>query len=458
MQECQRCGEQFAPVQERIDYCPECVTAVRHELRLGSQFRNVWEKWRTPLSKLPWATLALLGLNFVVFAAEQSLKSDPWRYSWVGLLPLSGQDAFHGQLWRLLTHAFVHENFFHLFSNAASLVLLGWIAEPIFGRVRFLAVCALTAMIGGISYLFVLYPTSITYGSSGIVCGLMGALLTVYASNRTTLPKGARKWSLLLLLFALIALWIIPGWLSLHQIHAGHAGGLVAGLILGLIMPTKTTGQSTSRVLVIASGSILVLLIMFVAARHRQEPALALEGISAKVDPYGSGVAPTASTYVPELERIVSKRPDITRAHFLLAEAYASAHRNDDAIREYKTYLDRRPYYASGWAALGQLYMDSHRYGDAVGAFAHNLAIVSQSPPRPMTETYVTAVWSARLAIARAYAGAGRFDEAAAMYSKILQSDPEDYVAEKELRRIKQLQAENDSGATRNLKLKNSSH
>jgi hypothetical protein len=84
-------------------------------------------------------------------------------------------------------------------------------------------------------------------------------------------------------------------------------------------MPTKTTGQSTSRVLAIACGSILVLLILFAAARHRQEPALALEGISAKVDPYGSGVAPTASTYVPELERIVSKRPDITRGHFLLA-------------------------------------------------------------------------------------------------------------------------------------------
>jgi tetratricopeptide (TPR) repeat protein len=102
--------------------------------------------------------------------------------------------------------------------------------------------------------------------------------------------------------------------------------------------------------------------------------------------------------------------------------------------------------------------MDSHRYGDAVGAFAHNLAIVSQSPPRPMTETYVTAVWSARLAIAQAYAGAGRFDEAAAMYSKILQTDPEDYIAERELRRMKQLQAADASGTARTLKLKNNSH
>jgi hypothetical protein len=34
------------------------------------------------------------------------------------------------------------------------------------------------------------------------------------------------------------------------------------------------------------------------------------------------------------------------------------------------------------------------------------------------------------------------------MYSKILQSDPEDYIAEKELRRIKQLHAADDSPTT----------
>ena len=448
MQECQRCGKQFDPVQESIDYCPECVTAIRHELRLGSQARREWEKWRVPLSQLPWATFALLGVNFAVFWAGESLKIDQWRSSWLLLLPLSGRDAFHWQLWRLLTHAFVHENTFHLLSNAASLILLGWIAEPIFGRARFLVVCALTAIVGGISDLFVLYPTSIALGSSVIVCGLMGALLTVYASNRTPLPKGARKWSLLLLLFVLIALWIIPGWLSVHRVHAGHAGGLMAGLILGFVIPTKTTGQSASRVLAIASGSILILLILFAAAYRRQEPALALERISDKIDPSRLDLPSTASSYVPELERIVSKRPDLTRGHLLLAESYASAHRNDDAIREYKTYLNRRPYDAPAWAALGRLYMDSNRYSDAIGAFAHNLAIVSQYIPHPVNETNAAAVWSARHAIAKAYAGAGRLDEAAAMYSKILQSDPEDYIAEKELRRIKQLQAADDSPTT----------
>jgi tetratricopeptide (TPR) repeat protein len=92
--------------------------------------------------------------------------------------------------------------------------------------------------------------------------------------------------------------------------------------------------------------------------------------------------------------------------------------------------------------------MDSHRYSDAIGAFAHNLAIVSQYIPHPVNETNAAAVWSARHAIAKAYAGAGRLDEAAAMYSKILQSDPEDYIAEKELRRIKQLQAAGDRPTT----------
>jgi membrane associated rhomboid family serine protease len=458
MHECERCSKQFDPVQESINYCPECVAAIRDELRLGSQVRRVWGRWRTPLSNLPWATFALLGVNFAVFGAEETLARHPWRYSWVPLLPLSGQDVFNGQLWRLLTHAFVHENSFHLLSNAASVILLGWIAEPIFGRVRFLVICALSTVVGGISYLFVLYPTSIAFGASVMVCGLMGALLTVYASNRTPLPKGARKWSLLLLLLALIALWIVPAWISLHKIHAGHAGGLLAGLILGLVMPTKTTRQSTSQVLAVASGSVLVSLMLFAAAHHRQEPALALERISDKIGPLGMGFSSTAWTYAPELERIVNRRPDLICGHLLLAEAYASAHRNDDSVREYKVYLDRRPYYAPAWAALGRLYMDSHRYGDAVDAFARNLAIVSQDPPQPMNENYVAKVWSARRDIAEAYAGAGRLDEAAAIYSKILQNDPQDYMAEKELRRIKELQAARDIGTSRTSSLTNNSN
>lgn len=407
---------------------------------------------------LPWATFALLGVNFAVFAAEETLKTYPWRYSWVLLLPLSGQDVFHGQLWRLLTHAFVHENIFHLLSNAASLVLLGCIAEPIFGRARFLVICALTAIGGGTAYLFVLDPMSIALGSSVMVCGLMGALLTVYVSNRTPLPKGARKWSLLLLLLVLITLWTVPGWLSLHTIHAGHVGGLLAGAILGFVMPTKTTGQSASQVLGIASGSVLVSLILFAAARHRQEPALALERISDKMGPLERELPSAAWTYVPELERIVNRRPDLIRGHLLLAEAYASAHRNDDSVREYRTYLDRRPYYAPAWAALGRIYMDSHRYDDAVGAFARNLAIMSQSPPQPRNETHVAEIWSARHAIAEAYADAGRFDEAAAMYSTILQNDPEDYMAEKELRRIRQLQAGSDGGTSRRQSLTKNSN
>lgn len=449
MQECERCGQQFDPVQENISYCPECATTIRHELRLGSQARRVWEKWRTPLSKLPWATFALLGVNFAVFAAEEALKTYQWRYSWVLLLPLTGQDVFRGQLWRLVTHAFVHENYFHLLSNAVSLILLGWIAEPIFGRVRFLAICVLTAVVSGISYLFVFSPASIVLGASGMVCGLMGALLTVYASNRTPLPKGARKWSLLLLLLTLIALWIVPFWLSLYEVHPGHAGGLLAGLILGLVIPTRTTGQSTSQVLAIASSSIVVLLILFSAARYRQEPALALERISGKIGPPELSIPSAVWIYVPELERIVNRRPDLIGGHLLLAEAYASAHRYDDSVREYKIYLDRRPYHARAWEALGRVYMASHRYGDAVGAFARNLEIVSRNPPQPMNDTYVAEVWSARHDIAEAYVGAGRLDEAAAMYTKILQNDPEDYLAEKELRRIKEPRATGDTGDTR---------
>ena len=44
------------------------------------------------------------------------------------------------------------------------------------------------------------------------------------------------------------------------------------------------------------------------------------------------------------------------------------------------------------------------------------------------------------------------------MYSKILQSDPEDYLAEKELRRIKQLPTAGDSGTTGIRSLTNNSN
>ncbi len=128
-------------------------------------------------SRRPLATWILCGAN--------ALSSSCWRPS-VGTgveLPRgraadggesTGRWSLAGEIWRLLSHAFLHGSVVHLLVNSISLFSLGGMLERLLGWRRFLVLYTVSALAGGLASAFV-GGARLSVGASGAIFGLLGA-------------------------------------------------------------------------------------------------------------------------------------------------------------------------------------------------------------------------------------------------------------------------------------------
>lgn len=94
----------------------------------------------------------LIGINIAIFILQViTSRFDDQVTRW---LILDVDDVLHGQVWRLLTSAFVHStgNFFHIVFNMLFLWWFGSDVEERYGRKEFLAIYLVSALLGGVAY------------------------------------------------------------------------------------------------------------------------------------------------------------------------------------------------------------------------------------------------------------------------------------------------------------------
>jgi membrane associated rhomboid family serine protease len=100
----------------------------------------------------------LISINIAVFLLQLVAKtgapgnSDGLVTDW---LILDVDKVLHGQVWRLLTFAFLHSSeppFFHILFNMLFLWWFGSDVEQIYGRKEFLAIYLLSAFLGGVAF------------------------------------------------------------------------------------------------------------------------------------------------------------------------------------------------------------------------------------------------------------------------------------------------------------------
>jgi membrane associated rhomboid family serine protease len=120
--------------------------------------------------------------------------------------------------WRLLTAAFTHQAFFHIFSNLFMLYQIGPVLEGVLGRTRFIVLYLVSALGGSIAVWW-LAPLQPTLGASGAVLGLVGALLVINRAHGMDVT-----WILGYVAITAVISVIVPSisW-------QGHLGGFVAG-------------------------------------------------------------------------------------------------------------------------------------------------------------------------------------------------------------------------------------
>ena len=124
----------------------------------------------------------LVGINVVVFVI-QLLTRDHGAEPFTDALLLNvNKVVFHGEVWRLLTYAFLHDpdSILHILFNMLLLWWFGSDMEDLYGPREFLAFYLVSAVCGGLAFCLahlVGFPGNLCLGASGAVT----AVLVLYA-------------------------------------------------------------------------------------------------------------------------------------------------------------------------------------------------------------------------------------------------------------------------------------
>lgn len=147
-----------------------------------------------------------------------------------------------GDYWRLLSAMFLHGDgtirgdFLHLGMNLFALYQLGSLYEIMFGTRRFLFIYFVTGIAASLTSYF--HNIGASVGASGAIFGILGAFIfSVRRSPRWRNERAAR--SIVRQLIFWIGANIAIGAMIPQIDLAAHLGGLVAGLLLGAILPHR---------------------------------------------------------------------------------------------------------------------------------------------------------------------------------------------------------------------------
>jgi membrane associated rhomboid family serine protease len=188
---------------------------------------------------MPRLTYALIAINVIVFIAEgrgaYTLSGEAsgkliTKGALIGsseLPQLAGQGVAHGQLWRIVSSGFLHENLLHIGFNMWVLYYLGMMLEPALGSFRLGLIYFVSLLCGSLGALLI-SPHSLTVGASGAIFGLMGAAAVEMRARQIPLMQSGVGG---LIVLNLIISFTIPG-IS----YGGHIGGLIGGALAGLAL------------------------------------------------------------------------------------------------------------------------------------------------------------------------------------------------------------------------------
>lgn len=184
----------------------------------------------------PIVTIVLIAINVILYVL-QLLSEQIYQ---VDLLFLIGgkfnELILAGQLWRLITPAFIHGSIPHLFFNMYGLYIIGRGLERSYGHWRFLGLFMLSAFAGNVLS-FTLSPHPSLGSSTGVV-GLLAAEGVFAYQNRKLLGRQAQRvlLNLLMVLGINLAYGLMPG---TNVDNWGHLGGLLGGFIFASLAGPK---------------------------------------------------------------------------------------------------------------------------------------------------------------------------------------------------------------------------
>ena len=167
---------------------------------------------------------------------------------------LYGPFVAHGDWWRLITSAFLHENLLHIGFNMLALWWIGGPVEQYLGRTRYIGLYLVAGLAGSAGALLQA-PLTPTLGASGAIFGILGAMLILEWQATGRLTGNAMTWIVINLVFSFTISNISWG---------GHVGGLIGGILVTLAYARWGRGHAVHGRL--GYGGVVGLVVVAVAS------------------------------------------------------------------------------------------------------------------------------------------------------------------------------------------------
>lgn len=258
---CTRCNRFICPECMRNaavgHQCADCVGEAARSVRPAT---NVFGAQR-PRSLTPVVTYVLIGINLLIFALQMA---SPELERALALWPPAVAD---GEVYRLLTSAFMHFGLTHIAFNMLALYFVGPPLELALGRMRFIALYLLSVL-GGSVLVYLLTFNALTAGASGAVFGLFGATFVV--GKRLNMDTRS---VLMIIVLNLAFTFVYPLITSQNISWQGHIGGLVTGAVVAAAF-AYAPRQQRNLVQGAAAAALLVVFVGLVVWRTADLRAL----------------------------------------------------------------------------------------------------------------------------------------------------------------------------------------
>lgn len=195
--------------------------------RDNNEYEEVFRKKDGSITKL------LIFMNVVLFVVA-TVGELTGKFDLYTMLALNKTYVQGGELYRLITAAFMHSNVFHLLMNMYALHIIGEQVESYVGKPKYVTIYLFSMITGNLLSCVVNGASSWALGASGAIFGLMGGLVYFGYHYRLYLDNALKTQIIPLILLNLVVGFMFPG-----IDNAGHIGGLVGGLFMTMAVGIK---------------------------------------------------------------------------------------------------------------------------------------------------------------------------------------------------------------------------
>jgi rhomboid protease GluP len=278
-----RAKEELAPPSSRVETrgCPSCHAAQPSTAKVcASCGAKMTTGFAAALRAMGLSLPPMVTVSSLLMLANVGIYAFMWtRFpreafsGWSGRhLIESGANlgalSLHGEPWRLMTYMFLHIGVIHIAFNMVALAQIGPTVEEVYGRGRMILFYVVTGVIAGL--VSAKLQVALSAGASGALMGLVGVAAGWGHRLGTSVGRDIRnrmvQWGVYTMIFGL----------AVHADNLAHAGGFVAGALIGYAVKTEHVARPKVELANviggILGGAASVLTVMYVLARVANQP------------------------------------------------------------------------------------------------------------------------------------------------------------------------------------------